>query len=95
MGLQRSPLHTAPTTPTPRGVLAGDGGLGSHPEDWRYGLRPKHPEPNPTFVAQPYHQVYRDRFGFVPDLSILDLLFDMGPEALLILRDSYVCPTIP
>ena len=69
--------------------------LGSHPEDWRYGLRPKHPEPNPTFVPRPYHQVYRDRFGFVPDLSILDLLFDMGPEALLILRDSYVCPTIP
>ena len=26
--------------------------------------------------------------GFVEDLSILDLLFEMGPEALLVLRDS-------
>ncbi len=31
----------------------------------------------------PYWQVRADRFGFIPDLSILDLLFNMGPEALL------------
>ena len=68
--------------------------IGEHPNDWRYGLRPKHPTPDPTFIPKPYCQVYRDRFDFVPDLSILDLLFNMGPESLLILRDSKApCPT--
>ena len=28
-----------------------------------------------------YHQVWEERFGFVGDLSILDLLFCTGPEA--------------
>ena len=28
-----------------------------------------------------YFQVFEDRYGFLPDLSILDLLFNMGPEA--------------
>ena len=41
-------------------------------------------------VAQPYYQVFARRNGFVPSLSILDLLFNMGPEGLLVLRDS-VC----
>ncbi|MDE6650914.1 MAG: WbqC family protein [Paramuribaculum sp.] len=29
----------------------------------------------------PYYQVRADRLGFIPDLSILDLLFNLGPEA--------------
>ena len=33
----------------------------------------------------PYWQVYQQRHGFLPDLSILDLLFCMGPEAPLYL----------
>ena len=41
-------------------------------------------------VMQPYYQVFAQRNGFVPSLSILDLLFNMGPEGLLVLRDS-VC----
>lgn len=28
-----------------------------------------------------YSQVFDDQFGFLPDLSILDLLFNMGPES--------------
>jgi hypothetical protein len=29
----------------------------------------------------PYHQVFEERYGFVYDLSILDLIFNEGPEA--------------
>ena len=36
----------------------------------------------------PYYQVFAQRNGFVPSLSIVDLLFNTGPEGLLVLRDS-------
>jgi len=29
----------------------------------------------------PYYQVFREKTGFLPNLSILDLLFNLGPEA--------------
>jgi hypothetical protein len=34
----------------------------------------------------PYHQVFQDRFSFENDLSILDLMFNLGPEAKTYLR---------
>lgn len=36
-------------------------------------------------VLPPYWQVRADRFGFIPGLSILDLIFNLGPEAPLYL----------
>ena len=36
-----------------------------------------------TLNSQKYWQVYQARHGFLPDLSILDLLCCMGPEAIL------------
>ncbi len=39
-------------------------------------------EPSPV----PYWQVFASRYGFVADLSIVDLLFNMGPEALAVLH---------
>ncbi|MDP2336489.1 MAG: WbqC family protein [Bacteroidota bacterium] len=40
-----------------------------------------------TFKAQPYTQVFSEKFGFVPDLSILDLLFNEGPSAHSVILD--------
>ncbi len=39
-------------------------------------------EPSASLLrANPYYQVFREKTGFLPDLSILDLLFNLGPEA--------------
>lgn len=56
--------------------------------DFRAIIRPKHEGADPEFAAKPYYQVFRESHGFIPNLSIADLLFNMGPESLLILRDS-------
>lgn len=37
--------------------------------------------------VSPYYQTFQRRHGFLPGMSILDLLFNMGPEALLVLRN--------
>ena len=42
------------------------------------------------FEAQPYTQVFSERFGFIPDLSILDLLFNEGPSAHSILEKCFI-----
>ncbi|MDY5768431.1 MAG: WbqC family protein, partial [Alloprevotella sp.] len=34
----------------------------------------------------PYYQVFSSRTGFLPHLSIVDLLFNLGPESRLVLR---------
>ena len=53
--------------------------------DFRSAIRPKHPEPDPDFTPKRYYQVYEQKHGFLPNLSILDLLFNMGPESVLYL----------
>lgn len=35
-----------------------------------------------TFATDPYKQVFDDKHGFLPNLSILDLVFNEGPNAL-------------
>lgn len=48
--------------------------------DFRTSLHPKL-DPEPTgFIARPYYQVFDYKQPFLPNLSILDLLFNMGPE---------------
>ena len=36
---------------------------------------------------KPYYQVFEQRFGFQPNLSIIDLLFNMGNEAQLVIHN--------
>lgn len=56
--------------------------------DFRESIRPKHESVDMDFQPIPYYQVFKDKYGFRPNLSIVDLLFNMGPESILVLRDS-------
>lgn len=53
--------------------------------DFRDVIRPKHPLPDPNFKPRSYWQVYQQKHGFISNLSILDLLFNMGPESVFYL----------
>ena len=51
--------------------------------DYRESIRPKHPLPDADFVPHRYYQVYEHKLGFLPNMSILDLLFNEGNESIL------------
>ena len=60
-------------------------------DDYRERIRPKTGYADDAhFRPVSYYQVFAPRTGFLPNLSIADLLFNMGPEARLTLRDSLV-----
>ena len=60
--------------------------------DFRKGISPKekYQIPDPDFQANPYAQVFLEKHGFVPNMSILDLLFCAGPEAIVILENCFL-----
>ena len=41
-----------------------------------------------SFQVVPYYQVFQERLGFLPNLSVVDLLFNLGPESLILLKQS-------
>lgn len=45
-----------------------------------------HPKVPGDFVGKEYWQVFREKFGFVSNLSVMDLLFNEGPESLCYLK---------
>lgn len=51
--------------------------------DFRDVIHPKKASvyPNP----KPYYQIFEDRNGFIPDVSIIDLIFNQGPQSKLYL----------
>lgn len=53
--------------------------------DYRDVIHAKHPLPDNDFEAKPYWQVFQHKHGFLANLSILDLLFCMGPESVFYL----------
>lgn len=55
-------------------------------EDYRNRFSPKNKE---IIQLPPYDQVFEDRYGFQQDLSILDLLFNMGPDSLGYLKEVH------
>ena len=54
-------------------------------KDFRDAIRPKKPLPDAEFTPQRYYQVYEQKYGFQPNMSILDLLFNEGNEAIFYL----------
>ncbi len=47
-------------------------------QDFRSHFSPKN---TAKFAAKKYYQVFEDRHGFIPNLSVIDLLFNHGPQA--------------
>lgn len=50
--------------------------------------KPQKALPDPRFTPQKYTQVFDDKFGFTPNLSCLDLLFNCGSESYQVLLES-------
>ena len=69
-------------------VYYQQGDVSEPTDDFRYKIHPKLQRqfPDQNFHATPYTQVFREKWGFVPNLSILDLLFNEGPETINHLR---------
>ena len=62
------------------GIMGGEAGCNFI--DLRDAIRPKRPLPDSEFDPRPYYQVRAARHGFLPNLSVLDLLFNEGPEGI-------------
>ena len=59
----------------------------SEHEDFRYLINAKLKH---NLTIEPYTQVFGDRHGFIPNLSILDLLFNMGPNSIEYLQRDFI-----
>lgn len=60
--------------------------------DFRDSIDPKHLQENHSFTPRRYYQVYESKLGFLSNLSILDLLLNMGPESIFYLVQNSINP---
>ena len=58
--------------------------------DYREIIHPKkdYKINDPMFLPVTYRQLFTEKNGFIPNLSIIDLIFNKGPESLIILKQS-------
>ena len=58
-------------------------------DDLREIIHPKHPNTilSDLDLEKPYFQVFAPKYGFQSDLSIMDLLFNEGPDSILFLKN--------
>ena len=47
--------------------------------DFREAIHPK--KESIYITPKPYYQIFEERHGFVPDLSVIDLIFNQGPQS--------------
>ena len=91
------PVEIRPTDSfsVPAGAVCGEGvwkGLPYCPDydacDLRNVIHPKRPDDimERLDMKKPYFQVFSGKYGFIPSLSIMDLLFNEGPDSI-----SYIC----
>ena len=64
---------------------AGDGSYG---EDLREAIHPKRPNSilSDLGLEKPYFQVFARKHGFISNLSVMDLLFNEGPDSIIYLK---------
>ena len=57
-------------------------------EDLREDIHPKRPDNilEKLELNKPYFQVFAEKHGFIPNLSIMDLLFNEGPDSIIYLK---------
>ena len=61
---------------------------GTAGEDFREVIHPKRPNTilEDNNLKKPYFQVFAQKYGFLPNLSVIDLLFNEGPDAISYLK---------
>ena len=61
---------------------------GRYGTDYREILHPKRPDTvlRDLELEKPYFQVFAGKYGFVPNLSVMDLLFNVGPDSISYLK---------
>ena len=71
-------------------IPVGNHDLTLYGEDYREILHPKRPNTvlKDLGLEKPYFQVFARKYGFTSDLSIMDLLFNEGPDSILYLKTS-------
>ena len=71
-------------------LLSEDYQSDSEVYDYRQSINPKKRLQRPDRSFQPvrYQQVFIEKFGFIPNLSVVDLIFNEGPDSHRILKAS-------
>lgn len=67
-------------------IIEGNG------NDFRFSIHPKTKmqKTDPNFITLKYTQTFADRFDFISNLSILDVIFNLGPESLEYLHKTKI-----
>lgn len=70
------------------GIIISEQGKEAICDDLREKIHPKRPNAilAELGLEKPYFQVFSGKYGFMPDLSIMDLLFNEGPDSILYLK---------